>query len=80
MNWTQVEGKWRQLAGRAQSEWAKLSDDDLANIAGKKHQLLGKLQEHYGVLKQDAESQVDKWLAKLSAGGGGEPSKDSASS
>jgi uncharacterized protein YjbJ (UPF0337 family) len=79
MNWTQVEGKWRRLAGRAKSEWAKLSDDDLKNIAGKKEQLIGKLQEHYGVLKEDAEKQVDNWLAKLSAGRSDKASKNSAS-
>lgn len=66
MNWTQIEGRWQTLAGQLKSEWAKLTDDDLANAAGKKDQLVGKLQERYGILKDDAEKQIDKWLAKLS--------------
>jgi uncharacterized protein YjbJ (UPF0337 family) len=66
MNWTQLEGRWHTLAGQLKSEWAKLTDDDLANAAGKKDQLVGKLQERYGILKDDAEKQVEKWLAKLS--------------
>jgi uncharacterized protein YjbJ (UPF0337 family) len=65
MNWTQIEGRWQTLSGQLKSQWAKLTDDDVANIAGKRDQLLGKLQERYGVLKEDADKQIDKWLAML---------------
>ena len=65
MNWTQIEGRWQTLRGQLKSEWAKLTDDDLANIAGKRDQLLGKLQQRYGVLKDDADQQIDKWIAML---------------
>jgi uncharacterized protein YjbJ (UPF0337 family) len=66
MNWTQIEGQWHQIKGNAKSAWAKLTDDDLKNVAGKRDQLIGKVQERYGVLKADAEKQVDQWIAKLS--------------
>lgn len=65
MNWDQIEGQWHQVTGQLKSKWAKLTDDDIKNVAGKKDQLIGKLQEHYGVLKEDAETQVDEWIAKL---------------
>jgi uncharacterized protein YjbJ (UPF0337 family) len=65
MNWTQIEGQWNELTGQLKSQWAKLTDDDLANVAGKKDQLLGKLQQRYGLLKADAEVQLEKWLAKI---------------
>jgi uncharacterized protein YjbJ (UPF0337 family) len=68
MNWTQIEGQWHQLTGQVKSQWAKLTDDDLKNIAGKRQQLIGKLQERYGVLKDDAETQIDKWIAKVNPG------------
>jgi uncharacterized protein YjbJ (UPF0337 family) len=68
MNWTQMEGRWKRLSGQAKSEWAKLTDHDLELIAGRRDQLVGKLQELYGVVKDDAEKQVDLWLATLSAG------------
>jgi uncharacterized protein YjbJ (UPF0337 family) len=68
MNWTRIEGQWHQLKGNVKSQWAKLTDDDVANIAGKKEQLLGKIQEHYGILKEDAERQIDKWAAKINPG------------
>lgn len=66
MNWTQIEGRWQTLTGQLKSQWGKLTDDDLVNIAGKRDQLLGKLQERYGVVKSEAEKQVDKWLAMVS--------------
>ena len=74
MNWTQIEGKWDQLKGKARSQWGKLTDDDLANLKGKKDQLLGKIVERYGVAKDEAERQVDTWMSSLDDKGGGKPS------
>jgi uncharacterized protein YjbJ (UPF0337 family) len=65
MNWTQVESKWDQMKGRARSEWGKLTDDDMTNLAGKKDQLLGKIVERYGIAKEQAELQIDRWLERL---------------
>jgi uncharacterized protein YjbJ (UPF0337 family) len=65
MNWETIEGKWEQLKGDAKSKWAKLTDDDLSAVGAKKDKLIGKLQERYGVLKDEAESQVDAWLASM---------------
>jgi uncharacterized protein YjbJ (UPF0337 family) len=75
MNWTQIEGQWNELTGQVKSQWAKLTDDDLTNVAGKKDQLLGKLQQRYGLLKADAEVQLDKWLAKVAPARGEAESK-----
>jgi uncharacterized protein YjbJ (UPF0337 family) len=65
MNWTQIEGQWLQLTGQVKSQWGKLTDDDITNIGGKKDQLVGKLVTHYGVLREEAEKQIDAWLAKV---------------
>ena len=67
MNWTQIAGQWHQVAGQVKSKWGKLTDDDLATVAGKQETLVGKLQERYGILKDDAEKQVDEWIGKLSS-------------
>ena len=61
MNWDQVEGKWKQLAGSAQEQWGKLTSDDLATLTGQKDQLVGKIQERYGIAKAEAEEQAEKW-------------------
>ncbi|MEC9433340.1 MAG: CsbD family protein [Pseudomonadota bacterium] len=64
MNWDQVQGKWKQVAGSAQKEWGKLTDDEIDVIAGDRTKLEGKIQERYGVAKEEAERQVDAWLAR----------------
>ena len=64
MNWDQVQGKWKQVAGSAQTEWGKLTNDELDQIDGDRARLEGKLQERYGIAKEEAEHQVDDWLAR----------------
>jgi len=59
MNRDIIGGKWKQLRGKAQEKWGKLTDDELDVIDGKKDQLVGKLQEHYGHTREDAEREVD---------------------
>jgi uncharacterized protein YjbJ (UPF0337 family) len=61
MNWQQAEGKWKQLKGAAKMKWGKLTDSDLDFIDGKREQLVGKIQERYGIAKEDAEKQVGEW-------------------
>lgn len=65
MNWDQIEGKWRQLKGTVKVKWGKLTDDDLDVIEGKRDQLLGKIQERYGISKEAAEKQVDEFQSGL---------------
>ena len=65
MNWDTIEGQWKQFKGRAKQTWSKLTDDDLANLNGKREQLLGKIQERYGMKKDEAERQIDDWLQGL---------------
>lgn len=42
----------------------KLTGDDLSQIAGRRDQLAGKIQERYGVAKEEAEQQMQDWVAK----------------
>jgi uncharacterized protein YjbJ (UPF0337 family) len=65
MNWDQIQGQWQQLRGQTKSTWAKLTDDDIDNVAGKRDILIGKIQVRYGVLKEEAEKQVDGWIARF---------------
>jgi uncharacterized protein YjbJ (UPF0337 family) len=61
MNWDQVEGKWKQAGGKVKEKWGKLTDDDLQVIAGKRDQLIGKIQERYGIAREEAARQVDEF-------------------
>jgi uncharacterized protein YjbJ (UPF0337 family) len=65
MNWDRIEGKWKQFTGAARSRWGKLTDDDLQNLTGQKDQLVGMIQERYGIAKEEAEKQADAWSHAL---------------
>jgi uncharacterized protein YjbJ (UPF0337 family) len=65
MNWDQIKGEWKEAKGKLRSKWAKLTDDDMENIAGKKDVLVGRLQQHYGLKKEQAERDVDDYLKTI---------------
>jgi uncharacterized protein YjbJ (UPF0337 family) len=67
MNWDQIEGKWKQLKGSAKQQWGKLTDDDLTRISGKKDELVGRIQERYGITKEEAQRQADLWSSQALA-------------
>jgi uncharacterized protein YjbJ (UPF0337 family) len=67
MNWDQVEGKWKQYKGQAKEKWGKFTDDDLDVIDGRRQQLIGKIQERYGVAKEEAEKQADEFVKSVKA-------------
>jgi uncharacterized protein YjbJ (UPF0337 family) len=60
MNWDQISENWKQVKGKVREKWGKLTDDDLTVIEGKRDQLIGKLQEKYGISKEEAEKQADE--------------------
>jgi uncharacterized protein YjbJ (UPF0337 family) len=64
MNWDRIEGNWKQFKGTAKEQWGKLTDDQLDIIAGKREQLVGRIQESYGITKEATEKQVSEWLAR----------------
>ena len=65
MNWDRVEGNWKQFAGKVKEQWGKLTEDDIAVIAGKQDQLVGRIQERYGIAKDEAQRQVDGWINRM---------------
>ncbi|NEV61380.1 CsbD family protein [Thiorhodococcus minor] len=60
MNWEQVRGNWDQFKGEVKARWGKLTDDDLALIDGERDKLVGRLEELYGITKEEAEKKVDE--------------------
>lgn len=61
MNKDTIEGNWKQLKGKVQQQWGKLTDDDLDVIEGNRKELAGKIQERYGISRDEAEKQLDEW-------------------
>lgn len=76
MNWDQIEGKWKQLKGTAKQKWGKLTDDDLDFIGGKRDQLVGRIQERYGISKEEAQRQIEDWNPEMPGEGVPEPSRE----
>jgi uncharacterized protein YjbJ (UPF0337 family) len=62
MNSDQWQGKWKQVKGSIKERWGKLTDDDLDVIAGQRDQLAGRIQERYGIAKEEARKEVDEWM------------------
>lgn len=65
MNWDRIEGNWKQVTGKVKEQWGKLTEDDIAVIGGKQDQLVGRIQERYGIAKDEAERQVNTWMGRM---------------
>jgi len=66
MNWETIEAQWAKARGKVRETWGKLTDDDMERIGGAKDQLVGAIQEKYGVAKEEAQRQVDKFASSFS--------------
>ncbi len=63
--WDQIAGNWKQARGEARKQWGKLTDDDLEQARGQREILAGKIQERYGIAKEEANRQIDDWANRL---------------
>jgi uncharacterized protein YjbJ (UPF0337 family) len=53
------------VKGQARQRWGKLTDDDWDVIAGKRDELIGRIQQRYGKQRDEAEREVDEWRRQL---------------
>lgn len=65
MNDDKLKGQWKQLHGKLKAQWGKLTDDDLAVADGNVEYLAGKLQERYGIARDEARKQVEAFNRNL---------------
>jgi len=65
MNWDRIEGNWKQMMGKAREKWGKLTNDDIEVIGGRRDQLVGRIQERYGITRDVAQQQADEWAEAL---------------
>ncbi len=65
MNWDRIEGNWKQFKGKAKRKWGELTDDDLDKLAGRRDELVGKIQERLGIEREKAEREVNEWANSL---------------
>ena len=62
MNSDRIEGNWKEMKGKVQQQWGKLTDDDLDKIDGRREELVGKIQQAYGKDREEAEREVDSFF------------------
>ncbi|WP_372626804.1 CsbD family protein [Arsukibacterium sp.] len=60
MNSDIAEGKWRQMKGSVQQKWGKLTEDDVDQVEGNFEKFLGKMQERYGMSREQAEKEFNR--------------------
>ena len=64
MNWDRIEGNWKQFKGNIKEQWGKLTDDQITVIAGNRDHLVGKIQETYGITREETEKQISAWQGR----------------
>ena len=67
MDWDRISGNWEHWKGRIRERWGRLTDDHLDVIAGRREQLAGRIQEIYGLSKEETERQLRNWQRNLAA-------------
>ncbi len=53
MNTTEAKGNWNEQKGKLKLKFASLTDNDLLFVAGKKEEMLGRLQIKLGKSKEE---------------------------
>lgn len=61
MNRDRIQGNWKRIKGQAKERWGLLTEDELDVIDGRRDQLAGKLQEYYGIAREEADRQIDEF-------------------
>ncbi len=65
MNQDTIGGQWKQISGQIKKQWGKLTDDDMKVAEGSAEKLAGRVQERYGIARDEAERQVRKFEEDL---------------
>jgi len=58
MDWERIAGNWMEFKGRLRERWGELTDDEFNVVGGRREQLIGRLQQTYGISREEAERQV----------------------
>ena len=64
MEWIFEQSTWIKTRNSIKAQWSELTDDQLDAIAGKRDELVKRLEENFGVSRQDANRQVEEWESR----------------
>ncbi len=65
MNSDPIETNWDKMSEMLQAEWSELTDDDIADVKGNREGLIARIQKRYGIPREEAERQVDRWARNV---------------
>ena len=60
MNTLEIKGDWNITKGKLKQKWAKLTDDDLQYVNGKKDELIGRIQKRTGETREAVEKALNE--------------------
>ena len=67
MTWDQIKGDWQQLSAKLKEKWTTFSDAELVAIAGRRDLVIGLLQQRYHYGKDQAETELDAFIRRLTS-------------
>ncbi len=60
-----LQPNWNALRFKMQTQWGRMTDDDLDRVNGSRDRLIGLVQKKYGYAKGRAEQEVDHFLERI---------------
>jgi uncharacterized protein YjbJ (UPF0337 family) len=64
MNTDIIKGNWKEVKGKIKQQWGKLTDDEITQMKGTYDELEGHLQKKYGYQKDQAKTEIEKFLGE----------------
>lgn len=61
MDWEGIQANWQHFKLSARSQWARLTDEELDLIAGRRESLVAQIHAIYQVPREMAHLQVQWW-------------------
>jgi len=65
MDWDRISGNWAHWRDRVRERWGRLTSDELDRVAGRREQLVGRIQSAYGIAREEADRQLRNWERNL---------------
>jgi uncharacterized protein YjbJ (UPF0337 family) len=59
----EIKGDWNITKGKLKQKWAKLTDDDLQYVKGKREELVGRIQKTTGETREMVENAIKEFSA-----------------
>ena len=65
MKWQEVKSNWPTVSEKFHEHWAALTTNDIKAIAGKRDELVKRLQKRYSMERKKAEEEAETFVKTL---------------